>query len=107
MTLVRDIGTYDVWHDRAVFHFLTDAQEREKYVDLAGRTVPVGGHIIVATFAKEGPQKCSGLDVCRYDAGSLRRELGDSFSLVKEASETHVTPSGSAQAFFYGVFKRH
>jgi hypothetical protein len=75
-------------------------------VDLARRTVPKGGHLIIATFADTGPKRCSNLDVCRYNANSLREEFGQSFSLVRETGETHKTPWGSSQEFFYGVFKR-
>jgi SAM-dependent methyltransferase len=106
VTLVRDIGIFDVWHDRAVFHFLTEAAHRKKYVELARRTVPEGGHLIIATFANDGPKKCSGLEVSRYDADSLSDELGPGFSLVREAKEAHTTPWASSQPFFYGVFKR-
>jgi SAM-dependent methyltransferase len=106
VTLVDDVGTFDVWHDRAVFHFLTDASDREKYADLARRTIPEGGHLVIATFAEAGPKKCSGLEVCRYRGDSLRRALGDGFALVREATETHITPARSSQAFFYGVFRR-
>jgi SAM-dependent methyltransferase len=106
VTAVHDVGTYDVWHDRAVFHFLTDASDRKKYVELARRTVPEGGHLIMATFADDGPKKCSNLDVCRYHADSLRTELGQGFALVREVRETHTTHSGSLQPFFYGVLRR-
>jgi SAM-dependent methyltransferase len=106
VTSVRDIGIFDVWHDRAVFHFLTEAADRQRYVELARRTVPEGGHLVVATFANDGPKMCSGLDVNRYDADSLRKELGPGFSLVREAREAHTTPWSSSQPFFYGVFKR-
>lgn len=106
VTAVHDIGTFDVWHDRAVFHFLTDAAERKKYVALARRTVVEGGHLVIATFAEDGPKQCSGLDVCRYNADSLSRELGQGFSLVAGAGETHTTPSGSSQRFYYGMFRR-
>jgi len=106
VTEVRDVGTFDVWHDRAVFHFLTDAGDREKYVDLARRTVPEGGHLIMATFADAGPRRCSNLDVCRYNADSLRAEFGQGFLLVREAGELHTTPWGSSQQFFYAVFRR-
>jgi SAM-dependent methyltransferase len=106
VTEVPGLGTFDIWHDRAVFHFLTDAADRRRYVHLARRTVPEGGHLIIATFAEDGPRRCSDLDVCRYDAGSLASELGESFALVGEAGETHTTPWGSSQAFFYGVFGR-
>lgn len=101
-----DLGTFDIWHDRAVFHFLTDAADRRSYVELARTTVPKGGHLIIATFADDGPRRCSDLDVCRYDARSLSAELAAGFSLMREARESHTTPSGSSQAFIYGVFKR-
>jgi SAM-dependent methyltransferase len=106
VTAVESLGTFDVWHDRAVFHFLTDAEDRRKYADLVRRTVPEGGHLIIATFAVDGPRQCSNLDVCRYDAASLGAELGAGFSLVREAREVHATPWGSSQSFFYGVFRR-
>ena len=76
------------------------------YVELARKTVPEGGHLVIATFADDGPKRCSDLDVCRYNARSLASELGEGFSFVREASETHATPWGSSQAFFYGVFRR-
>ena len=101
-----ELGIFDVWHDRAVFHFLTDLADRRSYVELARETVPEGGHLVIATFADDGPKQCSNLDVCRYNARSLASELGEGFSLVREARETHTTPWGSPQAFFYGVFKR-
>jgi len=105
VTELQDVGTFDVWHDRAVFHFLTDVADRKKYVALARRTVPRGGHLIIATFADDGPKRCSDLDVCRYNADSLGAEL-EGFSLVREAAETHTTPWGASQAFFYGVFRK-
>jgi 2-polyprenyl-3-methyl-5-hydroxy-6-metoxy-1,4-benzoquinol methylase len=106
VTEIGDIGTFNVWHDRAVFHFLTDAADRMKYADLARRTLPAGGHLIIAAFADDGPQRCSGLDVCRYNAASMAAELGDGFSLIDQATETHTTPGNGSQAFFYGVFRR-
>jgi len=106
VTDVDDLGTFDIWHDRAVFHFLTDVSDRKRYVELARRTVPEGGHLIVASFADDGPKRCSNLDVCRYNAESMAAELGEGFSLVREARATHTTPWGSSQAFFYGVFRR-
>jgi len=106
LTTVGTVGEFDVWHDRAVFHFLTDPLDRRRYVELAERSIPPGGHLIIATFATKGPPRCSGLEVRRYDARSLGVELGDTFSFVREATETHVTPRGSTQAFFYGVFRR-
>jgi hypothetical protein len=106
ITAADSLGKFDVWHDRAVFHFLTDATDRRKYADLARRTVPEGGHLIIASFADDGPQQCSGLDVCRYNAQSMQAELGKGLSLVREAREIHRTPQGPEQAFFYGVFRR-
>jgi hypothetical protein len=94
------------WHDRAVFHFLTDAADRRKYVDPARRTVPEGGHLIIASFADDGPKRCSDLDVCRYNAASMAAELGEGFSLIKETRETHTTLWNTSQAFFYGVLRR-
>jgi len=106
VTEIQDIGTFDVWHDRAVFHFLTDAEDRRKYVELARRTLPVGGHLMISSFADDGPKRCSDLDVCRYNAASMTAEMGKGFSLIKESRETHSTPWGAPQAFFYGVFRR-
>ncbi len=106
VTEIPDVGTFDIWHDRAVFHFLTDAAERRKYIDLARQTLPDAGHLIIASFAEDGPTQCSDLDVCRYNAVSMAAELGKAFSLTKEATETHTTPSNTSQAFFYGVFRR-
>ncbi len=106
VTLVHDIGTFDVWHDRAVFHFLTDSSDRQQYVELARRTLPEGGHVIIAAFAKNGPKQCAGLEIDRYDNESLRGELGDGFALVRVARETHTTPWKSSQPYFYGVFRR-
>jgi 2-polyprenyl-3-methyl-5-hydroxy-6-metoxy-1,4-benzoquinol methylase len=106
VTEASELGTFDVWHDRAVFHFLTDAEGRRSYVEVAWKTVPEGGHLVIATFADDGPKRCSDLDVCRYNARSLASELGEGFSLVREARETHTTPWGSSQAFVYGVFRR-
>lgn len=103
---VEGIGTFDLWHDRAVFHFLTDPEDRRRYVDLARRTIPAGGHLLIATFADDGPTKCSGLDVCRYDARSLAGELGEGFALIADAKETHTTPWEATQSFVYGLFRR-
>lgn len=106
VTKARDIGRFDVWHDRAVFHFLAAPQERRAYVELATRTLSPGGHVVLSTFALDGPMRCSGLDVCRYDAASVSAELDQAFELVKESAETHITPAGQPQSFFYGVFRR-
>jgi 2-polyprenyl-3-methyl-5-hydroxy-6-metoxy-1,4-benzoquinol methylase len=92
---------YDVWHDRAVFHFLTDRAQRAAYVRQVAAAVKPGGHVIVATFGPEGPTKCSGLDVVRYDAGSLHGEFGGHFRLVESRTEMHQTPAGAPQQFLY------
>lgn len=101
-----DLGTFDLWHDRAVFHFLTEADDRRRYVAAAAGTVRVGGHAIISAFAPTGPEKCSGLAVCRYDAPSLSREFGPLFVPVASATETHQTPWGKAQDFTYVVLRR-
>lgn len=92
---------YDVWHDRAVFHFLTRAEDRAAYVRQVTRSVRLGGHIIVATFGPEGPEKCSGLDVVRYDADHLHGEFGSKFRLLDSVTEVHETPWGAPQQFMY------
>ena len=106
VTEVDDLGQFDVWHDRAVFHFLTEPDDRKKYATLAARTVRRGGHLILAAFAIDGPARCSGLDVRRYDAKLASTELGPAFELVKQTDEMHLTPQGKPQHFFYGVFRR-
>jgi 2-polyprenyl-3-methyl-5-hydroxy-6-metoxy-1,4-benzoquinol methylase len=92
---------FDVWHDRAVFHFLTDAKDRVAYVRQVAHAVKSGGHVIVATFGPEGPTMCSGLDIVRYDANALHGEFGAGFRLVKHFTELHKTPAGSIQQFIY------
>jgi 2-polyprenyl-3-methyl-5-hydroxy-6-metoxy-1,4-benzoquinol methylase len=93
--------TYDLWHDRAVFHFLTTVEQRTAYVRQVARSVKPGGHIIVSTFGPEGPLKCSGLEVARYDAESLHREFGARFHLVESSTELHETPFETTQQFLY------
>ncbi len=102
--LVRD--AYEVWHDRAVFHFLTAPADRRAYVELATGSVKVGGHLIMACFSLDGPPRCSGLDVVRYSAESMSRELGPGFSLRREAEELHRTPRGAEQKYIYCMFER-
>jgi ubiquinone/menaquinone biosynthesis C-methylase UbiE len=92
---------YDVWHDRAVFHFLTQPGDREAYVRQVARAVKPGGHVIVATFGPEGPTRCSGLEVMRYGAESLHAEFGSAFRLVAHRTEQHRTPGGATQQFTY------
>jgi SAM-dependent methyltransferase len=102
----RDLRTFDLWHDRAVFHFLTDATDRRRYFEVASRAVAPGGHAIVATFALTGPEKCSGLPVCRYDAVGLAAEFAPAFRPVGSSSETHTTPWGKRQDFTYALLER-
>lgn len=92
---------YDVWHDRAVFHFLTDPVDRTAYIQQVMKSVRPGGHVIVATFAPDGPEQCSGLPVVRYSPGELHQEFGPRFELVEHMSEEHKTPWGSVQHFVY------
>lgn len=97
---------YDVWHDRAVFHFLTDLEQRQAYLRAALRSIKPGGYVVVATFAEDGPTKCSGLPVSRYIAGSLRQEFGEAFTLIRHENEAHQTPFGTVQQFVYCHFQR-
>ena len=92
---------YDVWHDRAVFHFLTQEEQRLAYGRQVAHAVKPGGIVIVATFGPEGPDTCSGLPVMRYDADSLHGEFGASFRLIESATEVHETPFGTTQQFLY------
>ncbi len=92
---------YDIWHDRAVFHFLTNPVDRAAYVQQVMKSVKPGGHVIVATFAPDGPEQCSGLPVARYAPGELHQEFGPSFELLEHLSEEHKTPWGSVQQFVY------
>ncbi|MDP2117713.1 MAG: class I SAM-dependent methyltransferase [Brevundimonas sp.] len=96
-----EAARYDVWHDRAVFHFLTSADDRAAYVRQVSRAVKLGGHVIVATFGPEGPEKCSGMDVVRYDAENLHGEFGPRFRLLDSVTELHETPWGTPQQFMY------
>jgi 2-polyprenyl-3-methyl-5-hydroxy-6-metoxy-1,4-benzoquinol methylase len=92
---------YDVWHDRAVFHFLTRAADRQKYVEAVMHSVKAGGHVIIATFDVDGPSHCSNLEVVRYNPDSLHDEFGSNFDLVNSTSEAHETPFGTEQKFIY------
>lgn len=110
--VVADVTTwepakaYDIWHDRAAFHFLTDEHDRAAYVTRLVRGLGVGGHAIIATFAPDGPDRCSGLPVMRYDAASLAQILGGAFALVHTLRHEHATPWGSQQMFQFSVFRR-
>jgi len=97
---------YDVWHDRAVFHFLTTAEDRRAYVRTVLRAVKPGGLVIAATFAEDGPTKCSGLPVMRYDANELHAEFGDAFLLLGHEKESHYTPGGNEQKFIYCICRK-
>ena len=111
--LIGDITQFDlpqhayaVWHDRAVFHFLTTAEEREAYVRAVLRAVKPGGHVIVATFAQDGPEKCSGLPVVRYSADGLHAQFGAPFTLLRHEREEHHTPAGAVQKFIYCMCRK-
>ena len=101
-----DERAYAVWHDRAVFHFLTDATDRQAYVEQVRRAVSPGGHVLVATFAEDGPEYCSGLPVVRYSAEGLHSEFGTDFQLVRSEHEDHRTPGGAEQSFLYCLCRR-
>lgn len=94
-------AAFDVWHDRAVFHFLTAASDRAAYIAQVCKAVRPGGHVLVATFAEDGPTKCSGLSVARYSPEALHGEFGSAFQLVESVREQHVTPAGARQSFVY------
>ena len=95
---------YDIWHDRAVFHFLTEAADREGYKDSLNQALKVNGHLIISTFSPDAPPKCSGLPVVRYSAEALKNELGAHFTLIESLYEDHVTPSGIKQNFIFCRF---
>ncbi|MFL9959062.1 class I SAM-dependent methyltransferase [Paraburkholderia nemoris] len=97
---------YDVWHDRAVFHFLTELSQRDAYIRLLTRALRPGGRVVIATFGPLGPNRCSGLDVRRYDAQQLSDEFGPGFELVTSTLEDHHTPAGSSQQFLYCSFRK-
>lgn len=101
-----DRAAYAVWHDRAVFHFLTNAEDRKVYVEQVRRSVRRGGHVLVATFAEDGPTRCSGLPVVRYSADALHSEFGPDFRMVASEHEEHRTPAGSGQSFLYYLCRR-
>jgi SAM-dependent methyltransferase len=98
-------AAFDVWHDRAVFHFLTSASDRAAYIAQLRRCIRPAGVVLIATFAEDGPTRCSGLPVVRYSAETLHNELGDAFRLLESVTEQHVTPAGASQSFVYSVFE--
>jgi len=95
---------FSLWHDRAVFHFLTDKSDRKKYVKVLNQTLRPGGHLIIAAFAIGGLKKCSGLDIVQYDSMKLLAELGEDFELLEERVEVHITPANKKQEFVYFRF---
>ena len=106
ITRERPAGPYRLWHDRAVFHFLTEPEDRRTYVTSLSDALPQGGHAVIATFAEDGPERCSNLPVCRYSPDRLAAELGAEFALVESLRETHVTPAQGEQKFIYCRFRR-
>ena len=97
---------YDLWHDRALFHFMTGERQRAAYRRILDKAVAPGGHVIIATFAIDGPEQCSGLPVRRYDADRVRAEFGDGYQLESEQPESHLTPGGKVQEFTYFRLRR-
>jgi len=100
------LAAFDLWHDRAVFHFLTDPTDRQRYVHTVQTALEPGGHLVIATFAQDSPEKCSGLEVVRYSPDSLWRELGKDFQLRNSRAEIHCTPWGGEQRFMYCLFHK-
>jgi 2-polyprenyl-3-methyl-5-hydroxy-6-metoxy-1,4-benzoquinol methylase len=103
---VQELGHFDVWHDRAVFHFLMEPAQRSNYVALAGRTIRPGGTLVLATFSVRGPDRCSGLPACRYDAATLNNIFAANFRSIAAATRKHVTPAGLVQPFTYVAMER-
>ena len=97
---------FSLWHDRAVFHFLTDASDRKAYVKVLKQSLRPGGCLIIAAFAIGGPEKCSGLDIVQYDSEKIATELGDEFTLIETRNELHITPANHEQKFMYFRFIR-
>ncbi|MCT6699791.1 class I SAM-dependent methyltransferase [Rheinheimera sp. 4Y26] len=97
---------YDLWHDRAVFHFLTEKPDRESYVNNLKHSLKTGGYLLISCFSEQGPEKCSGLPVVRYNTQSLAAEFGDNFVLKQQHNELHHTPFGTSQAFLYLLLQK-
>jgi len=106
VTRWKPLRTWSVWHDRAVFHFLTQPQEQDAYITALMSATEPGSIAIISSFALNGPERCSGLPIQRYDPAGLATRIGGGFHLVAEASETHQTPWGTHQNFAYAVLKR-
>ncbi|MEO3386403.1 class I SAM-dependent methyltransferase [Mesorhizobium sp. CAU 1741] len=107
VTQWRPLVPYDVWHDRATFHFLIGEADQRAYVERLRDALRVGGHAIIGTFAPDGPLKCSGLPVARHDASSIGALLGDGFHIVDTRNHDHITPKGAAQRFQFSTFERN
>jgi SAM-dependent methyltransferase len=97
---------YDLWHDRAVFHFLTESDDQSAYIRNLKRALKIGGYLVIGTFALDGPEKCSGLPVMRHSSQTLQNLLGSEFELIESRKHDHQTPFQSIQSFQYCVFKR-
>jgi trans-aconitate methyltransferase len=106
VTVWEPSRSYDIWHDRAAFHFLTEPLDQAAYVDRLRRALRASGHAIIGTFAPDGPERCSGLAVSRYDAARLAATLGSGFELIDTRRHEHVTPWGAAQTFQFSTFRR-
>ena len=105
VTCFKPPHRYAIWHDRAVFHFLTSRLDRERYVNVLKQALEPCGQIIIMTFATDGPRKCSGLDIVQYDADKMTAELGQGFKLVETGQDIHHTPAGNQQKFAYFRFR--
>ncbi|WNM63619.1 class I SAM-dependent methyltransferase [Candidatus Nitrospira neomarina] len=106
ITDFRSSKTYYVWHDRAVFHFLTEAEDRGKYCETMNQSVSALGHVIMATFGYEAPPTCSELPVVRYSPEFLTLAIGSNFTFIESFEELHMTPGGNKQPFIYCRFTR-
>jgi 2-polyprenyl-3-methyl-5-hydroxy-6-metoxy-1,4-benzoquinol methylase len=106
VTQWKPTQAYDIWHDRAAFHFLTDGSDRAAYVACLKQAIKPGGHVVIGTFAIDGPERCSGLPVNRYDAASLAAELGKGFRLIDARRHEHATPWGAIHRFQFCIFQR-
>jgi len=105
-TKYKFMEEYDVWHDRAVFHFLTNPEDRKKYIASLNSALRVGSYLVISTFGPAAPRKCSGLRITRYSKDSLQREFGDNFQMTESKNEIHVTPTSKKQEFIYCQFKK-
>lgn len=105
ITVFEPTETYDIWHDRAAFHFMTKPEQVSKYIDIAEKNI--SGFMILGTFSKEGPKKCSGLDIQQYDENSLSERFNAGFEKVKCITEDHTTPFGTIQNFVFCTFKKN